>query len=491
MAEISDFELAVERPNRPLIGRCVPEVSRGIQAPHGVSCPIRVTRRRRFWIWILGSTVALVAICLFVAAVGRVPGPASGLSGADDQRSEATADSVRSRRRSPPKWPAPLHAYAGPDAAAPLVPEAYDAEALCDTVARVTCAHQRRCFGVPFAACVEVKRLRCLENHTGVGRALEDGTLVYDGAAAQECLNQLAADVECRESDCAPVYRGTQPLGAECRGVGLDECATGYCRFDGTCPGRCASWVEVGGRCDALEDLRCGVDSLCRNSECRARSERGGPCRDAFECASGLMCSAAQCVARRSLPSGAVCSDSHVCAFGLYCKTYLTVGRCVAASGVGEPCTGTIQCHPPLRCLGNDGDKGSSVRTCEVLRPEESPCLDGSECDTGLCVDGACIARPLEGEWCNDERPCQSGFSRCVNGRCEPIPSEEPCVDGDQCLAARWHCERGVCVPPGRGFEPCESSMQCASLQCQDGRCTPSLAYCPLGDAAPKNPWAF
>ena len=195
---------------------------------------------------------------------------------------------------------------------------------------------------------------------------------------------------------------------------------------------------------------------------------------------------------REYLPLGAPCEARDVCAEGVCID-----GRCQELLPDGANCVLNAQCRFG-RCV--DG-----VCQSDFLRPARTdgaalgePCQDelrGSCRDdvTLACVDGRCVARPDQGDTCDDDRDCRV-LQHCRGGRCtaaECSPPKPPCPqcgqgqscdlrtgtcqpipqEGQSCsltCAAGLVCDFGlaVCVPFRRNGRPCSDNWQCQSGTC-------------------------
>jgi hypothetical protein len=131
----------------------------------------------------------------------------------------------------------------------------------------------------------------------------------------------------------------------------------------------------------------------------------------------------------------------------------------------------------------------STSNTVRVLRsktpPKKAlgiPCVVGTQCDSGSCVDGVCCGTAA----------CQAG-QRCDvlpgAGSCKPpAPNGTECSIGDQCSShfcvdgfccgsrscAPLFCNTGECAPPASNGTPCHDPAQCGSGFCTDGVCCSS-----------------
>ena len=135
--------------------------------------------------------------------------------------------------------------------------------------------------------------------------------------------------------------------------------------------------------------------------------------------------------------------------------------RCDA---VDNDCNGKVddgaRCDPGKICV-----RGTCVWACGG---EEFPCLDGTACDEGLCVEPACV-----GVRCEAGKTCRAGacVAPCEGVRC-PLGQEcraSRCVDpceGVKCKDGGV-CERGVCV----GACSCSGCPAAKSCDAGSGRC--------------------
>jgi MYXO-CTERM domain-containing protein len=159
-------------------------------------------------------------------------------------------------------------------------------------------------------------------------------------------------------------------------------------------------------------------------------------------------------------------------------KGPVTCQQLVAATGeacdsVDNDCDGVVddeaRCDEGKICV-----RGSCVWACGG---EEFPCLDGTACDDGLCVDPECV-----GVRCETGKTCRAGqcVAPCEGIRC-PLGQEcraSVCVDpcaGVSCKDGGV-CERGVCVgscscagcPEGKR---CAGSGHCVDPGCEEKTC--------------------
>jgi len=156
-----------------------------------------------------------------------------------------------------------------------------------------------------------------------------------------------------------------------------------------------------------------------------------------------------------------------------------------------DVCTGGTPSNPPAMqgapCGGGGQCNGSGA--CGVTKPDGQPCVMGSECTSGDCVDGLCC-----------ESACASVCSACsaaktggTDGQCESSPvGQDPDVE---CSATQTCNGSGACAftcdqepsPPG-GSCPAICTGGCLDGTCiipcnTDSACEGDTINCPAGFA--------
>ncbi|MBL8604474.1 MAG: hypothetical protein JNK72_21285 [Myxococcales bacterium] len=278
--------------------------------------------------------------------------------------------------------------------------------------------------------------------------AVNRGTVRFDGAAAARCLSQVSSSCMALEGDgvteCRSAFTGTLAAGAGC--WRNEECSTGnYCDHGDAaariCPGMCRAVVAAGGACSS--DRQCAGWSTgaeaCLNSRCVAVTQ--GPTAQV-----GQACGT----------SDASPSVHTACAAGLAC-----VNRtCQTPAAAGAPCSDSIVCAPGLVCAGN----GGTMRNCQ------SPSNLITSTAGGACRPGGQqppICNPLQRLACGDSNTCMTVGDGSAGSRC--IGSAD---FGSPCNAGLY-CERttNLCTAQRATGAECTSGRQCASGDCQSGRC--------------------
>jgi hypothetical protein len=172
------------------------------------------------------------------------------------------------------------------------------------------------------------------------------------------------------------------------------------------------------------------------------------------------------------------------CVAGAGCR----LGTCVAFDGVGDSCSGHLDCAPGLECEGS-----FESQVCRTYRGPDAACATHDECGAGLlCTSGRCseIPRFALGEPCAPDEilPCEGDLScayeaardalvcqrRACSGAACSLGFPDPCPDGEACLTPSGSMI-GTCAPlPGEG-EPCASAYPSCSgpLVCTSGTCAP------------------
>jgi hypothetical protein len=183
-------------------------------------------------------------------------------------------------------------------------------------------------------------------------------------------------------------------------------------------------------------------------------------------------------------------------------------GICVPA---GQSCSANAGCCAPANC-----EKG----ICTDAQPigEGDPCLAGTRCGDGTCVQGVCArACALPGAACHGSgRPCCAGDcgpDGAIIPHCGPkigcYPTFAPCQQGSDCcseLCQGGLCRLAVCQPAGgkcagngdccQGFcarghlgpeicvdcipagYKCTASSQCCDGMCENGKCARISGQC-------------
>lgn len=124
--------------------------------------------------------------------------------------------------------------------------------------------------------------------------SVDAGKLVYDGAAASQCMSALRS-LSCtefaREGDplstmCENPFQGQVANGMQC--AYDEECMSGYCegdtQFNNPMPGTCKAFPTSGQACP---DFDCAEGLQCQNGTCMALKADGAECFDGEECMSG------------------------------------------------------------------------------------------------------------------------------------------------------------------------------------------------------------
>jgi hypothetical protein len=299
-------------------------------------------------------------------------------------------------------------------------------------------------------------------------RAVDDGRVHFDGAAAAACVVQLQASsctgqLPPTDGPCTEALVGRV---AETQGCFGDfECgATGYCAMGAECPGtclrrkaegepasraeecmpghyvttsgECTRFVPVGGACPSTgggigfgERPWCTPDAYCDEATdiCRPRGALGADCGSSSQCTSMLTCTAGKC--SPLTPTGGTCERyaPQACQADLQCTAtdHAPTGTCEAKGVTGEACFQDDQCGTGL--------------LCRDARGWEDPPVAGA-CSEPLAVGQACdVQRPY---FCTDSAYCSSETSTC-----QPLLAVgEACTGYEACEVGAACSPEGLCA---------------------------------------------
>jgi hypothetical protein len=322
---------------------------------------------------------------------------------------------------------------------------------LASELAKTECGLYEKCVGQAISVffgdedCVTVTTSR-VENGglSQLETAVDSGKVSYDPALAAQCLADIAArtcdELDNRSSDiCEQAVAGTVPLDGDCQ-FDFDCQGKNYCKFSGSCPGKCAPREAAGGSCNQNDDCQDGLVCSKQTNACVKPAAANESCGGgvAPDCASALFCvgadaqsgQAGTCQATAdvfSATSGQTCSW----AAGPLCAGDLA---CVYSSVTGPNPTGTCQAKVA---------SGAACKTVSI----PNQCPSGEYCaGPTTSLDGTCTAKPAAGE------PCAT----------TPI--------GTVC-AAYTRCESGNCVALQANGGPCSQDAVCYSEHCVQGGC--------------------
>jgi len=215
-----------------------------------------------------------------------------------------------------------------------------------------------------------------------LARAVEAGTVRYDGEAASALVRRMRARADgCQGFVSAldwqvrdlfalgGVFEGTLDAGEVCEPLGFElvsECRLGACAPTADGP-LCRVSVPEGARCDRLHQ--------CVDLDGALTPERGIE-RLALRCASDTPGSdEGTCV--RWIDLGGPCDASAEC-WSSRCE----MGRCVAGAD-GAACLGGRDC--------DSGHCDSSGRCAPANAPVGAACATDAACASYVCVDGSCL----------------------------------------------------------------------------------------------------
>jgi hypothetical protein len=261
-----------------------------------------------------------------------------------------------------------------------------------------------------------------------VRAAIGEGSIRYHAELAGACIASFEG-VACggvpSSVACSDVFEGTIADGAPCS---IDE----QCGAQSTCDSS-----SIG---------------MCPAGVCVHVPQLGEACLATSTCANGARCASGTCVA--ALEAGEACSPSTGgCDIGLGCVPSAadpSTGTCTASTpaGVGERCG---VCQTGLVC-------SSTTSTCRQPR-----------------TDGTCERTSFGADDCPSGEACVTDGG-AVEGQCEPLPSvgeacTSVCARGSRCTPTG--AGTSTCSVAVANGEACETDFACISGFCGSGVCAP------------------
>lgn len=339
--------------------------------------------------------------------------------------------------------------HAGGTVASTLTVEAFQAAylaSICDTV--FACPEYGDDFTflrgalVDAATCVTDMGVYFEDDATAVRAAITAGDVVYDAAAAADCIEALGAcalwftdvydDDVTRIPACAGVFVGQ--LG-EKDACSLDAaCGPGLHCVRGTsgCDGSCEADASEGGEC--LDSSECGPGQICSydaNDTCARVSVAyacgmGSACGTTTTgtaaavtiCPPGLACIDGSCSPPFAI--GAECDDAYdaPCVAGYEClPDGLGANRCIAVSTTAtEGATCGFEVDASIYCDARADLFCSDLGECTAFGTKDGDACDpyfdfGTTCSAGLYCDydtSLCAAEKGVGDACSDDGECAS-----------------------------------------------------------------------------------
>ncbi|EYF02893.1 Kelch repeat-containing protein [Chondromyces apiculatus] len=189
-----------------------------------------------------------------------------------------------------------------------------------------------------------------------------------------------------------------------------------------------------------FEPLSLGAD--CSSSaDCASGFCREGVCCDAI-CNDGLC---ATCLKSLGAVQEGICTPLHACA-PYVCRP--------ETGGCADPCEAAEDCTPEYFC--HDG-------ACIPLLDNGEGCQADADCRSGFCTEGVCCNEACDGNLC--ERACSTKHHAPANGTCVDVtPPCAPyscdgssgacltsCTSADGCSPGLVCAPSGACVPPPPG----------------------------------------
>jgi hypothetical protein len=272
------------------------------------------------------------------------------------------------------------------------------------------------------------------------------GTVDPDGECAYS--GECTGEAFCQDNGASPGKCVAKLDQAGLCGSDL-ECKDGlYCLMSGTTQYYCvAEPTALAGASCTSGMTRCAAGYYCDSSsdKCTAQKPSGQTCSSTDQCATGLVCNSYTCGA--GIAQGQQCYNSGSgsgCALGLYCDA--TQYQCLAAKAIGATCTSTAECQDTAYC-----DPTSSHCAARPSVGQQCGTMGGSACQTGLaCLPrGSCTPQGTVGSLCASTTACQDTLI-CdpTSAKCATEPTKAPegdfCNDATDCQSG--HCDSGLCV---------------------------------------------
>lgn len=290
---------------------------------------------------------------------------------------------------------------------------------------------------------------------------VEEGTVEYNGARAQRCLDAMVRNCVPFSSldvlpECRGIFEGTVPAGGTCRISG--ECVPGtYCANDFQCAGTCTAQVAVGTTC--TRDDMCSPNDGVGFTHCNTTAENPVP----------------HCV-----------------------HTTVTArvgegGTCGELVGEGDEQSYAV-CGPGLFC---QFPEGSDTGTCSAPLAPGSTCDGPDLCANGACIDGQCLEVTMSkspGEACDFEEGvlCDGTQHLACNtdtGVCETIGDGtvgSPCDADDDFLFGLLTCNTGLYCDHELETPSCQARKALGAICSDDVECESS--YCSSDDRCEARP---
>jgi cysteine-rich repeat protein/Cys-rich repeat protein len=307
--------------------------------------------------------------------------------------------------------------------------------------------------------------------------------ITVNGIAANECSAQIPCGMhtECRSNQCVLVAgAGSNActaglpcgLSALCGNGSLDpgeQCDNGAANANA--PDRCRLTCLYAACGDGIQDNgeQCDDGNLTSGDGCDRTCIREGIVLGTPFCGDGILTPPETCD-DGNIRAGDGCSPG--------CRTERPEGctsdaQCGGGQCINGQCTDPRPCRTDAQCPA-----GAQCRdgTCQVL----SDCRSNADCAPGLlCTNGQCTRLG-----CSADSDCTSG--RCVHGSCVACTSDRECRSdqrcaGGQCMdrtivATAVLCGNGILEPPEecddsgtRDRDGCSSRCQLESGFCGDG----------------------
>jgi hypothetical protein len=327
-------------------------------------------------------------------------------------------------------------------------------------------------------------------------------------SAGTECVTGNCVEGFCCDTACTAACRSCAVAGSE------GTCSVAPAGFAGSplCDPFLCDGVGAACPTTCTGDLDCVAGGYCDGNSCATKKTTGTGCANDNECTSGFcvdsVCCASACTATcqacsaaktggtdgtcSPIPSGSdpdgECGAGSVCNGTTSCRKIAgqscsaanecLSGFCVDGVCCGSSCTGTCRACSAAKTGGTDGvcafvpagddpdgecqNKYSCDGSGTCRQDDGESCVLGTECVTGLCVDGVCCNLACSGVC----EACAQSKTGGTDGVCASIPhGDDP---DSECGTTTCNGVNGCQKTDG---SLCTVGPECQSGNCADGYC--------------------
>jgi len=302
----------------------------------------------------------------------------------------------------------------------------------------------------------------------------DDGlTCTTDSCAGADCVHAIAPGFCAIDGMCVAAGEKNPMNTCQVCEPTVDPAAWGsapdgdLCEDGSDCstPDSCQAGVCLAGPSPCPDDGDPCTVPTCEGNACDMEDAVAGTlCDDGDVCTLNDSCSAGVCVPG---PTDEACLPDPGCTYHAdcypeqICGSWYTTGE----QKCSDPCAGDQDC--PFGFICSKAPGSIQVGYCEPAigaGAQDTPCSDGTTCETGLCVNSKCAGG------CLDDQHCTA-----PNHTCELIGDLSIGYAGTACTDDGALKQQGqMCTNDGNTWD----SLQCASGHCDLSAPTDALAVC-------------